>query len=195
MCCEIGLGMDPMCIINAVIQTGQKIHQVVTILINRTPSIYTLRPTRSTQSRLQTHNQRFLLPREPRPLIHPLLVRLRTNLHIERPQHMRQRQPNLRQSETDRSHISKLISFLSQQHKEKQAKMKKEQFAKRGKETKTTHFLPIQFLAPIENGCNAARRSATKRGSPSQRSGTKRSGSAKLRAEREAAKTLSWMPV
>lgn len=46
-----------------------------------------------------------------------------------------------------------------------------------------TYFLPRQSRVPIENGFTAALLSCTKRSSPSQRSGVKRSGSAKLSTE------------
>jgi len=47
--------------------------------------------------------------------------------------------------------------------------------------------LPMQLRGPQEKGWKTSRRSEAKRGSPSQRSGRKESGSAKLRAERKAA--------
>jgi hypothetical protein len=46
-----------------------------------------------------------------------------------------------------------------------------------------TYFLPMQSLGPTWNGCRAERSSEAKRGSPSQRSGRKDSGSVKLAEE------------
>jgi len=45
------------------------------------------------------------------------------------------------------------------------------------------HFLPMQFLAPMENGCTTSRLSFSKCSLPSQREGAKMSGELKLRRE------------
>lgn len=56
------------------------------------------------------------------------------------------------------------------------------------------HFLPMQFLAPMENGCTTSRWSFAKCSLPSQREGAKMSGELKFRREWLAAYWLSWTP-